>query len=193
MIERSEERDEALTAALPHVPALGWTRAALSAGLADLGRDPLEQDWLFQRGPVEAIEAWCDLLDRRMAEAAAEDAELPGLRTTARVRRLVLLRFALAAPYREAVRRAVGRQLLPSGLPSALRCAARTADAIWLAAGDESADVSRYTRRATLAALHAATLAFWLQDETPGQAATAAFLDRRLAAMGRNRRGNRKA
>jgi hypothetical protein len=29
MIERSEDRDQALRAALPHVPALGWSRAAL--------------------------------------------------------------------------------------------------------------------------------------------------------------------
>ncbi|MBU8539817.1 COQ9 family protein [Roseomonas tokyonensis] len=192
MIERSEERDQALKAALPHVPALGWTRAALSAGLADLGRDPLEQDWLFPRGPVEAIEAWCDLADREMAEAAAAE-DLESLRIPARIRRLVLIRLEQAAPAREAVRRALAQQSLPWNLASAARTVGRTADAIWVAAGDSSNDISWYTRRATLAAVYGATLAFWLQDESPDAEETEAFLDRRLAGLARFQRRKRKA
>lgn len=192
MIERSEERDEALRAALPHVPGLGWTRAALSAGLADLGRDALEQDWLFPRGPVEAIEAWCDLADREMeAQAVAED--LASLRIPARIRRVVLIRLEQAAPHREAVRRALAVQALPWNLASATRTVARTADAMWAAAGDTSADFSWYTRRATLAGVYGATLAFWLQDQSADHAATEAFLDRRLAGLARFQRMQRKA
>ncbi|WP_439598617.1 COQ9 family protein [Falsiroseomonas sp.] len=191
MIERSEERDQALRAALPHVAALGWSRAALSAGLADLGRDPLEQDWLFPRGPIEAIEAWCDLADREM-EAAAAAEDLAALRIPARIRRLLLIRLQQAAPHREAVRRALAQQSLPWNLASAARTVARTADAVWAAAGDGSADFSWYTRRATLAAIYGATLAFWLQDESPDAAATEAFLDRRLAGLARFQRRKRK-
>ncbi|MDO9503123.1 COQ9 family protein [Falsiroseomonas sp.] len=192
MIERSEERDQAIKAALPHVPALGWTRAALSAGLADLGRDPLEQDWLFPRGPVEAIEAWCDLADREMeAQAVAED--LASLKIPRRIRRVVLIRLEQAAPDREAVRRALALQSLPWNLASAARTVARTADAMWAAAGDTSADFSWYTRRATLAAVYGATLAFWLQDDSEDYAATRGFLDRRLAGLARFQRMKRKA
>jgi ubiquinone biosynthesis protein COQ9 len=192
VIERSEDRDQAIRAALPHVPALGWTRAALAAGLADIGRDPLEQDWLFPRGPVEAVEAWCDLADREMAaQAVAED--LASLKIPRRIRRVVLIRLEQAAPQREAVRRALGLQSLPWNLASAARTVARTADAMWAAAGDTSADFSWYTRRATLAAIYGATLAFWLQDESEGHAATRAFLDRRLAGLARFQRMKRKA
>jgi ubiquinone biosynthesis protein COQ9 len=187
MIERSEDRDQAIRAALPHVPALGWSRAALSAGLADLGRDALEQDWLFPGGPVEAIEAWCDLADREM-EAAAAAEDLAARRVPARIRRLILLRLEQAEPHREAVRLALGHQALPWNMPSALRTVARSADSIWAAAGDTSADFSWYTRRATLAGVYGATLAFWLRDEEPGFPRTAAFLDRRLADLAKLQR-----
>lgn len=192
MIERSEERDQAIKAALPHVPALGWTRAALAAGLTDLGRDPLEQEWLFPRGPVEAIEAWCDLADREM-EARAVVEDLASLKIPRRIRRVVQIRLEQAAPDREAVRRALALQSLPWNLASATRTVARSADAMWAAAGDTSADFSWYTRRATLAAVYGATLAFWLQDESEGHAATLAFLDRRLADLARLQRMTRKA
>lgn len=192
MIERSEERDQAIEAALPHVAALGWTRAALAAGLRDLGLDPLEQDWLFPGGPVEVVEAWCDLADRRMEEAArAED--LAALRIPDRIRRVVALRLGMQEPHKEAVRRALALQSLPWNLASALRTAARTADSMWAAAGDTSADLSWYTRRGILAGIYGATLAFWMQDDEPGFPATLAFLDRRLAGLARLQGGRRKA
>jgi ubiquinone biosynthesis protein COQ9 len=187
MIERSEDRDSALRATLPHVPTLGWTRAALAAGLADLGRDALEQDWLFPRGPVEAIEAWCDLADRDM-EAAAAAEDLSALRTPARIRRVIVIRLEQAVPHREAIRLALGHQSLPWNVPSAMRTVARTADAMWAAAGDTSADFSWYTRRATLAGVYGATLAFWLQDQDDGFPRTLAFLDRRLAGLAKLQR-----
>jgi ubiquinone biosynthesis protein COQ9 len=187
MIERSEERDQALRAALPHVGALGWTRAALGAGLKDLGLDPLEVEWLFPRGPAEAVEAWCDLADRDM-EAAAREEDLAARRVPERIRRVIELRLEINEPHKEAVRRALALQSLPWNIPAALRTAARTADAMWAAAGDTSADLSWYTRRVTLAGVYGATLAFWLQDDEPGFPATRAFLGRRLADLGRLQR-----
>jgi ubiquinone biosynthesis protein COQ9 len=190
MIERSEERDAAIRAALPHVPALGWTRAALAAGLRDAGADPLAHEWLFPGGAVEAVEAWCDLADREMEEAArAED--IAELRIPARIRRVILIRLERAETDREAVRRALGLQSLPWNLPSAARTLARTADAMWAAAGDTSADFSWYTRRATLAGVYGATLAFWLNDHEPGFPGSRAFLDRRLADLAKLQRPRR--
>jgi ubiquinone biosynthesis protein COQ9 len=192
VIERSEERDQALRAALPHVAALGWTKAALGAGLRDLGLDPVEQDWLFPRGPIEAVEAWCDLADREMEEAArAED--LLALRIPDRIRRVIELRLEMNEPHREAIRRALALQSLPWNVPSAMRTVARTMDAMWAAAGDTSADLSWYTRRATLVGIYGATLAFWMQDDEPGFPATRAFLGRRLADLARIQRPLRGA
>ena len=187
MIERSDDRDEALRAALPHVPALGWSRAALEAGLRDLGRDPREAEWLFPGGPVEAVEAWCDLADREMEEQARQE-DLLGQRIPARIRRVITIRLERNEANKDAIRRALALQSLPWNVPSALRTVARTADSMWAAAGDTSADFSWYTRRATLAGVYGATLAFWMQDDTPGFPATRAFLDRRLADLAKLQR-----
>ena len=61
----------------------------------------------------------------------------------------------------------------------------RSVDAIWHAAGDRSADFSWYTKRAILAAVWTSTLLYWLRDTSEDDAATLAFLDRRLAGVGR--------
>lgn len=187
MIERSDDRDEALRAALPHVPALGWSRAALEAGLRDLGRDPREAEWLFPRGPIEAVEAWCDLADREMEEQARQE-DLLGQRIPERIRRVITIRLERNEANKDAIRRALALQSLPWNVPSALRTVARTADSMWAAAGDTSADFSWYTRRATLAGIYGATLAFWMQDDTPGFLATRTFLDRRLADLAKLQR-----
>lgn len=181
-VEQSPERDAALAAMLAHVPAQGWSVAALRAGLAELGEDPRDAELLFPGGAMEMVEAYLDLADRAMAPAAGE---LAGLRTGARVRALIAARLAWARPHKEAVRHALGLLALPRNTGLAARCAARSADAVWFAAGDTSADFSWYTKRATLAAVYAATLLYWLRDASEDDAATLAFLDRRLAGVGR--------
>ncbi|WP_419897829.1 COQ9 family protein [Roseomonas sp. USHLN139] len=181
-LERSAERDAALRALLPEVPRLGWSLAALRAGLLAAGRDPEGAESLFPTGPVGLVEAWCDLADRDMAAAAAAQG-LETLRIPARIRALVVLRLQQAAPHREAVRRAGALLALPWNLGAATRATARTVDAIWLAAGDASTDLSFHTRRMILAGVYGSTLAFWLRAED--MAATLDFLDRRLADVAR--------
>jgi ubiquinone biosynthesis protein COQ9 len=182
--ERSPERDAAITAMLPHVPFDGWTRRALGRGLSDLGSPADEAALLFPGGAIAMVEAFCDLADRRMAEEAAT-LDLSGQGLTARVRAVIALRLAQSQPCKEAVRRAVSVLALPIYARTAAATAARTADAIWHAAGDRSADFSWYTKRAILMAIYSATLFYWLHDSSEDNAATLAFLDRRLAGIGR--------
>lgn len=182
--ERSPERDAAIDAMLPHVPFDGWTITALRRGLASIGADPADAPLLFPGGAADMIAAWCDLEDRRM-EAALAEPGMAGLRLSGRVRAAIALRLARARPHKEAVRRALAELALPGHAALAAACTARTVDAIWHAAGDRAADVSWYTKRATLAAVYAATVLFWLRDTSEDDAATLAFLDRRLAGVGR--------
>lgn len=176
--ERSPERDAAIEAMLPRVGLTGWTMTTL---LASAGPDA---DLLFPGGTADMIEAYCDWADRRMeAEAAASD--FSELRLPARVRAVLAIRFAQNRDYKDAVRRALGVLAAPGHATLALRCTARTVDAIWHAAGDASSDFSWYTKRATLAAVYGATLLYWLRDYSPEDEATLEFLDRRLAGVGR--------
>ena len=182
--ERSAERDAAIDALLPRVPAQGWTMTALRGALRDIGADPEDAELLFPGGSTDLIEAFIDLADRRM-EADAAEASLQEMRTPGRVRTIIALRLKRNRPHKEAVRRAVGVLAWPGNAALSARCAGRTIDAIWHAAGDRAADFSWYTKRATLAGVYAATLLYWLRDDSEDDEATLAFLDRRLEGVGR--------
>jgi ubiquinone biosynthesis protein COQ9 len=175
-------RDAVIAELLPLVPEKGWTPRGIAAALRAAGLPEEEAAFLFPRGPASAIEAWLDLADRDMAAAAGD---LSGLRVPDRIRTLIATRLRQAAPHREAVRQALGVLALPWNARIALRTAARTASAIWYAAGDTSADFSWYTRRFSLSAVYGATLAFWLRDESEDIGPTLDFLDRRLAGLAR--------
>jgi ubiquinone biosynthesis protein COQ9 len=183
--ERSPERDAALEALLLFVPGRGWTMAALRSALPD----PADAELLFPNGTADLLEAFADLTDRRMVEAAGD---LSALRTHARVRALIAHRLAWLRPHKAALRRAAALLALPAHAAVAARAAARTLDAIWYAAGDRSADFTWYTKRATLAFVYSTCFMYWMQDTSPEDEATLAFLDRRLddvARLGRLRRG----
>jgi ubiquinone biosynthesis protein COQ9 len=189
--ERSAIRDAAVRAMLPVAAAEGWTWSTVRAGLAAAGEDPALAESHFPTGPVGAIEAWIDLANREI-DAAAVAEGIEALRVPKRIRRVVELRLRAVAPHKEALRRALAVLALPWNAAAGLAASARTVSAMWHAAGDTSADFSWYTRRATLAAIYWATLAYWMQDDDLGLEGTLAFLDRRLADLGRLQRRKRR-
>lgn len=183
--ERMSERDAAILGMLPHVPFDGWTKRALRAGVREAGLPDDEADLLFPLGTVDMIETFCDLADRQMETAAAGLAEM---RLPARVRAVIALRLEQNRTHKEAIRRALAVLALPQNARAAAKCTARTIDAILHAAGDRSVDFSWYTKRAILAAIYSATMLYWLRDPSEDDAASLAFLDRRLAGLARVRR-----
>ena len=175
-IERSPERDAALVAFLPDAGWEGWTLAGLQRAAGP------DADLLFPGGPVDMVEAYCDLADRWMEDDAGR-AGLAALRLSDRVRAIIALRLARNRIHKDAIRRALGLLALPGRAGVAARCTARTVDSIWHAAGDRSADASWYSKRAILAGVYGLTLLRWLRDDSPDDADTLAFLDRRLAGV----------
>ena len=168
--ERTDERDAALDALVAMQPFPGWTSAGLTAAAGP------DADLLFPGGAADMVESWCDLIDRRMQPAS-------GQRVPDRVHAAIVARLTSIRPAKEAVRRGLG--VLSANPVLSSRVTARTVDAIWHAAGDRSSDWSWYTKRAILAGVYGATLLFWLRDDSDGEMATWAFLDRRLAGVGR--------
>jgi ubiquinone biosynthesis protein COQ9 len=191
MIERSEARDRAIHAILPIAARDGWNWGSIRAGLRAVGEDPALAESHFPAGPVGAVLAWIDLLNREM-EAAAAAEEVTALRVPQRIRRVVELRLIAMAPHKAALRRALALLALPWNAPQGLRATAGAVDAMWHAAGDTSADFSWYTRRATLAAIYTTTIAWWLRDEDPSIFGAMEFLDRRLADLSRLQKRRRK-
>jgi ubiquinone biosynthesis protein COQ9 len=180
--ERLPERDAAIEAMLPNVPFDGWTLRSLRAGLIAAGLPEDETEILFPRGTADMIAVFCDLADRRMEVAAASLSET---KVSDRVRALILWRLTAHRPHKEAIRRALAVLAVPGNARTAAEITARTVDAIWHAAGERSADFSWYTKRAILTGVYVATVLFWLHDTSEDDAATRAFLERRMRGVAR--------
>jgi ubiquinone biosynthesis protein COQ9 len=180
----ARRRDEILLAALAHAPFDGWTWTALKRGAAEAGYDDETAAHAFPGGPAGLAEHYSRYADRMML-AALDKLKPPATGTTERVGAAVRIRLEQAAPHREALRRLAGFLALPQNAALAARGLYGTVDAIWRAAGDTATDWSFYSKRASLSGVVAATVLYWLNDQSEDFADTNDFLDRRLADAAR--------
>jgi ubiquinone biosynthesis protein COQ9 len=190
---QSLARQAILTAALRGIPFDGWTTRALTDGVRAAiaaGLDPVPAQQAFPGGPQQLLAFFMAEIDREMvAQAAARGLTEGPVRE--RIGGIVRLRLEILAPHREAVRRALALQLLPGHAPGAMRGLYRTVNAIWRAAGDDSANFNFYSKRALLAAVYSTTLLHWLDDQSDDGIDTREFLERRIAGtlrLGKMRR-----
>lgn len=162
----------------------GWSRAAVANAAAEAGIDPHVAAYAFPGGAMDMIAAWIAHVDVAMARALPAEA-LAELPVHKRIRRLLHFRLDAIAGQEEALRRALAIMAMPQNAARSLRLGWESADAMWRLAGDTATDFNHYSKRAILAGVYAATLAVFVGDESEGKADSLAFLDRRLAAIGR--------
>ena len=167
-----------LDAALAHVPFDGWSDTTFRAAIAESGVDPALARALFPRGGVDLALAFHRRGDDAMV-AKLKATDLASMRYRDRV--AAAIRFRLeAVTDKEVVRRGTTLFALPNHAADGANAIWGTADAIWDALGDTSRDVNWYTKRATLSAVYAATVLFWLGDDSIGHQDPRGFLDRRI-------------
>lgn len=177
-------RDRLIAAILPDVAFDGWSRAALRRAAERTGIASEEAFALFPRGAASLVAEFSRWDDRRMLDRL-ETLPLEELGTAQRIARAIEIRLEIVAPWREAVRRAMSTLAMPQHAPLAAQLLYETVDGIWYWAGDKATDFSFYTKRASLAAVHAATVLYWLDDRSPDFAETRGFLARRLGDVAR--------
>lgn len=175
----AEIRRKMLEAAAAHVLFDGWSRGAFDASARDAGVDMALALAVFPRGPVDLALGYHAMGDAAMLARLAE-ADLSDMRFSQRVAAAVRFRLE-AAEDKEMVRRGTALFALPLYAADGARAIWQTADHIWTALGDTSDDVNWYTKRATLSAVYASTVLYWLGDTSDGNAKTWEFLDRRIA------------
>jgi ubiquinone biosynthesis protein COQ9 len=173
----AKARRAVIDAALPHVVFDGWTDRTLARAVEDAGVDPGLSRLAFPRGGVDLALGYHYQLDADLARDLGE-ADLGGLRFRDRISHAIMRRLEIAD--REAVRRAAGLFALPLYAADGARAVWHTADTIWTALGDTSADYNWYTKRTTLSAVYSSCALFWLGDTTPGSSATREFVNRRI-------------
>ncbi|MDF0488124.1 COQ9 family protein [Sphingomonas sp. H39-1-10] len=159
----------------------GWGAAArdAAADAAGVDRDVAS---LALPGQIEMIAAWFGSINADMVERLPPEA-VATMKIRARITALVEARLAIVAPNREALRRAFAILAMPQNITAGARLGWSAADAIWRAAGDTATDYNHYTKRTILAAIYAATMSVFLDDESEGWADTRAFLARRIEGI----------
>jgi ubiquinone biosynthesis protein COQ9 len=162
----------------------GWSGAAVTSAALEAGVDPHVAAYAFPGGAMDMIAAWIAHVNAAMAQALPAEA-LAAMPVHKRVRRLLQFRLAALAGQDEALRRALAIMAMPQNAPRAVRLGWESADVMWRLAGDTATDYNHYTKRAILAGVYAATLSVFVDDKSEGKAETLAFLDRRLAGVGR--------
>lgn len=171
-------RAQLIEAMLPHVPFDGFSDVAFDAAVADLGITPGHARALFARGGVDVAKALHLQGDQMMLDRMAET-DMNALKYREKIAAMVRFRLE-AAGDAEVIRRATSLFALPQYASEGSALLWGTSDAIWTALGDTSRDINWYSKRATLSAVYASTLLFWLGDESEDHADTWAFLDRRI-------------
>jgi ubiquinone biosynthesis protein COQ9 len=162
----------------------GWTRKAVDSASDELGIDRAQARLAFPKDAPHMVEAWIEGVDAAMqAQFTPELVET--MRVSQRIRAMVWFRLETTGAAREAVRSALSILAMPQNVPLALRIGWRSADLMWRLAGDTATDYNHYSKRLILSGVYTATLLAWLDDQSEGWTDTAAFLDRRLAGVGR--------
>ncbi len=162
----------------------GWKEAAVDSAAAALDIDPAVARLAFPKDQVGMISAYVEAVDAALAEAFPAEI-VAAMRISQRIRALLLKRYEIMTPAREALRRALSILALPQNISVAVRLGWRSSDAMWRLAGDTATDLNHYSKRAILSSIDAATLLVWIDDDSEGQADTVDFLDRRLSGVAR--------
>lgn len=170
--------DRLLDATLPHVAFEGWSDAALAAGCEDAGFSLAEARGIAPRGAVDLAVALHRRGDRAMLARMA-DADLREMRFSDRVAQALKFRVETMDD-REAVRRATVLFSMPNHAVEGAQLIWETSDHVWNALGDESQDGNWYSKRAILSGVWGSTVLYWLGDDSGENAATFAFIDRRI-------------
>ncbi|MCK0140378.1 COQ9 family protein [Aliiroseovarius sp. F47248L] len=171
------DKDRLLDAAIAHVPFDGWSDATLIASAQDCDMTEAEARSIFPRGALDLALAYHRKGDADMA-ARLKAADLDGMRFRDRIAAGV--RYRLEVADKELVRKGMAFFAFPQNAGDGAAALWQTCGLIWETLGDKSTDLNWYTKRATLSAVYSSVVLFWLGDESEGNEATWAFLDRRI-------------
>ncbi len=174
-----EIREAVAPRLVSHAAFDGWNDKAVESAAMEVGVDADLAKLSLKGGAMALIESWIGSVDAEMAHRLPSE-KLEAMKIRERITALVATRLEIAAPDREGQRRALAIMALPQNVAAAARIGWRSADRMWRLAGDMATDFNHYTKRMTLSAVYASTLAVFVNDDSENFAETRAFLDRRI-------------
>lgn len=178
-MERQTLKDDILTQALRLAPEHGWNIETIRLAARKLGQDGMMADALFMGGIAGATQGVSEYFDRMTMMHLGTHLDIANehWRVRDKIARAVMTRFELMAPYKEGLKVVMGRDYGRAGA----RALWRSADCIWVWAGDKATDYNHYTKRALLMGVVVSTTLYWFQDNSVQMRASRQFLERRIS------------
>ena len=167
-----------MLAALPNVAFDGWSNSTFVAACREADISERKARLVCPRGALDLAVAFHKWGDEQF-EISFKKKRISKLKVREKIKKAVELRIKLASD-KEAVRRGVALFALPIYAFEGSRLIWDTADLIWELIGDNSEDYNWYSKRTILSAVYAATVLYWLGDNSEGNEETWHFLDRRI-------------
>ncbi|CAG9763394.1 unnamed protein product [Ceutorhynchus assimilis] len=171
-------RNKILAASLPYVPELGWSKECLSRGAEQMGYPGISHG-MFTRGAGDLVHYFNTSSNAQLVEILKKfhvGRHSPG----EFVELAIQERLKLLLPYIHKWPQAIAIMSLPPNVPNALAALLAMVDDICYFAGDRSVDFNWYMRRLGVAGVYKATELYMIQDKSPEQKDTWAFLNRRM-------------
>lgn len=178
-MDASATADKVIEFTLRHVPFDGWSVNAMRRGAVDAGVDLDKAIEMFGDNPLNLIQYYSEMLDRKMRESVS-GIDLTQMKIRDRVATCVMERIKIMGPYREASQKAATILSMPSNVPLASKLMFKTVDQIWYLAGDQATDFNYYTKRGLLSIVYSSTMLYWFRDMSSEFSSTKSFLERRI-------------
>lgn len=178
--EQTAQKDALAEAVLLEAPFEGWSKTAMDKAAKRLGVDPDEASVLFPKGALDALIHFNDLADRRMVALSPAD----GGSLEAHLALMLKNRLQPWADHKEAIRRSIVFLTTPPNISYGPRIVGKTMDTAWKAA-DGPGGIVGLVKKGVLATIYHSLTVYWLADESDDGADSWAFLERRIAEIGK--------
>lgn len=165
-----------LEKALTLVPKYGWTRLSIEQACTELNL-PATCHGLFPRGEIDLISFFVETSNEGLSDRVVVSEEMP---MRDRLKAVARQRLECVLPHHSTWSQALQTLALPYNVLIGAQLLHQTSDEILHLCGDQSTDLSWYTKRASLGAVYAASELHLLTDMSPTKEETWNFLERRL-------------
>ncbi|MEM7618185.1 MAG: COQ9 family protein [Pseudomonadota bacterium] len=172
-------KNRILLSALDNVPFDGWQWSVVEQAAEDEGFDTAMALAVFPDKMEDVLLHFSNWADEQMLDKLNEG-DFSGTRVRDKIEQAVIARLDVLSPYKESVQKAAVYWIGPSKSIQAGKSIWKTADLIWVWAGDTSDDYNHYTKRALLSGVITTTMLRWLNDSEEGYEKTKGFLNRRI-------------
>jgi len=172
-------KNRILLSALENVPFDGWRWPVIEQAAQDEGFDASMALAVFPDEMEDVLLHFSRWADEQMLEKLNEG-DFSGARVRDKIEQAVIARLEELEPFKDSVQKAAAYWIGPLKSIQAGKSIWKTADIIWIWAGDTSDDYNRYTKRALLSGVISTTMLRWLNDSEDGFAKTKGFLNRRI-------------